>query len=467
MKRNVWLGTLALTTAWWLGAGAKALAQDDEPPAFEEEAFPLLVYFSPNLGFMHFEGKQEFKPGMMLSFLLGKDLNDRWALEGGLVLAPSLSANSVNGRYTHDWSSTHALGVFSDAVFHFTRWDRFDPYMVAGLGLTRYGEAPERGNQVDWTIRGGFGAMYHFNDEWAMRADFRTMLTGFGSFPNANSHLTVGAVWRWGARVSRKLMAVPGDPRNMDSDGDGISDYDELHVYGTDPLNPDTDGDGLTDYEEIFKYGTNPLHPDSDGDGLTDYEEIYIYGTDPLNPDTDSGGVSDGHEVLEDATDPLDGRDDLFLIRLHIEFDTDKAAVMPQHHRDIEVVALTMRRHPGSTAVIEGHADRRKNSEKRHNQDLSERRARAVRDHLIGKGIAADRLQAVGFGFSRPIAPNDPHSGNRENRRVDVYLRGVDREKEGLPPGRVVDDIPAATPTAKPRPQVRPAPIMDLPGDDK
>ena len=89
----------------------------------------------------------------------------------------------------------------------------------------------------------------------------------------------------------------PEDPLVSDTDGDGLSDYEETYIYGTDPLNPDTDGDGLSDYEEVKIYGTDPLNPDTDGDGLSDYEEVKIYGTDPLNPDTDGDGYLDGEEV--------------------------------------------------------------------------------------------------------------------------------------------------------------------------
>ena len=65
-----------------------------------------------------------------------------------------------------------------------------------------------------------------------------------------------------------------------DSDGDGLSDYDELHVYGTDPLKGDTDADGLSDGDELV-CGTDPLNPDTDGDGILDGDEL-ILGTDPL-----------------------------------------------------------------------------------------------------------------------------------------------------------------------------------------
>jgi hypothetical protein len=70
----------------------------------------------------------------------------------------------------------------------------------------------------------------------------------------------------------------------------------------------DADADGLTNADEIAR-GTNPRDADSDGDGLDDGAEVNTYGTDPLNPDTDGGGVRDGLEIHE-GTNPLDPADD-------------------------------------------------------------------------------------------------------------------------------------------------------------
>lgn len=101
---------------------------------------------------------------------------------------------------------------------------------------------------------------------------------------------------------------------DTDSDGDGFLDqYEEL--IGTDPNNPDTDGDGLTDLEEISVFGTSPLLADTDGDGVPDGEddldgdgllnrEEKERSTDPTNPDTDEDGLNDGEEVRI-GTDPL------------------------------------------------------------------------------------------------------------------------------------------------------------------
>ncbi len=87
------------------------------------------------------------------------------------------------------------------------------------------------------------------------------------------------------------------DPLNPDTDGDGISDGDEVNLFGTNPHYNDSDGDGVTDKEEL-ELGTDPLNPDTDGDGLSDGEELEL-GTDPLNPDTDGDGISDGDEMLQ------------------------------------------------------------------------------------------------------------------------------------------------------------------------
>jgi len=86
------------------------------------------------------------------------------------------------------------------------------------------------------------------------------------------------------------------DPLNSDSDGDGITDYDEINTYHTNALDSDSDHDNISDGEEIKTYGTDPNKTDSDSDGLSDYQELFFYRTSPLNADTDGDGLGDGWE---------------------------------------------------------------------------------------------------------------------------------------------------------------------------
>ncbi len=90
--------------------------------------------------------------------------------------------------------------------------------------------------------------------------------------------------------------------------GDGIPD-DWKVAHGLDPNDPycaleDPDNDGLTNLEE-YQNGTDPHNPDTDGDGLSDGDEVHLYHTNPLLWDTDGDGISDGVEV-QTGSDPLD-----------------------------------------------------------------------------------------------------------------------------------------------------------------
>lgn len=95
-----------------------------------------------------------------------------------------------------------------------------------------------------------------------------------------------------------------------DRDLDGISDYDEINIYGTNPDNRDTDGDSFSDWEELNN-GFSPHNPlpiklvdnDNDGDGLNDDMELR-FKTSLINKDSDGDGYLDGDEVAN-GYDPL------------------------------------------------------------------------------------------------------------------------------------------------------------------
>jgi hypothetical protein len=79
--------------------------------------------------------------------------------------------------------------------------------------------------------------------------------------------------------------AHQSDPTLADTDGDGLTDNQEVVTWSTDPARADTDGDGLRDGEEVLTHHTNPRNADSDGDGFTDLEEV-LYGGDPNDVST-------------------------------------------------------------------------------------------------------------------------------------------------------------------------------------
>ena len=114
------------------------------------------------------------------------------------------------------------------------------------------------------------------------------------------------------------------NPNLADTDNDGVFDILEVRGYSwnvvlstfvlnresgflSNPLLADSDGDSLTDDVEVRQYGTNPSLFDSDNDGLSDFDEIFVHTSDPLFDDTDGDGFNDFDEV--NATPPTNPND--------------------------------------------------------------------------------------------------------------------------------------------------------------
>lgn len=437
-----WKRLVPMVAGLALGVCVTTGARAADLKSFEERSSEARWSLSGSLGLLDFEGDASVEDGTTLNVRVGYDWTTWWSVEGGWFITPGLDENFVghteyNGDGDADnvhseisyaeinggkggFGSSWASGVWADGLFHFLPFDRVDPYLLAGVGTTWY-EEDVIGKTLDLELHTGGGVMYHINDEWAIRADFRSFIRQHNI--EASSAIDAGVVWYWGARVPADLSAS-GDV--LDSDRDGLPD-DEEKGYGTDPYNPDTDNDGLMDGPEVREYATNPLEPDTDFDGLRDGEEVFTYHTTPTLRDTDGGGVADGHEVIEDKTNPLVGSDDLMLIELYIQFDFDKSDIKAEYNKDLDVIVKMLTRYQNATVRIEGHADQTYKSKSDYNIKLSQRRAKAVLDYIATHGVEAKRMEAVGYGYTRPKEKPDLKNGNPKNRRVEVYIRGVEK----------------------------------------
>ena len=108
-------------------------------------------------------------------------------------------------------------------------------------------------------------------------------------------------------------------------------------------------------------------------------------------------------------------------VELDVKFDFDKAQVKPESYGDIKNLADFLTQYPQTTTVVEGHTD--SVGSDAYNQGLSERRANAVRDVLVNQyGVGSDRVNAVGYGETRPVADNDSADGRAVNRRVEAEV---------------------------------------------
>lgn len=103
-----------------------------------------------------------------------------------------------------------------------------------------------------------------------------------------------------------------------------------------------------------------------------------------------------------------------------VQFPFDSTNIAPEYNAEIADFAEYMKQNPNQTAIINGHTDSTGNPA--YNQKLSERRATAVKNKIIEEGIAADRLDARGYGETRPIADNATKEGRKQNRRVEAEV---------------------------------------------
>ncbi len=101
-----------------------------------------------------------------------------------------------------------------------------------------------------------------------------------------------------------------------------------------------------------------------------------------------------------------------------INFDTDKYNIKPQYYKILDEAVSILKENPSIKLEIQGHTDTR--ASKDYNQTLSENRAKAVMEYLVNKGISPSRLNTVGYGLSRPIAPNTTTEGMAKNRRAEL-----------------------------------------------
>jgi OmpA-OmpF porin, OOP family len=223
------------------------------------------------------------------------------------------------------------------------------------------------------------------------------------------------------------FMDEDGCP-DPDNDEDGILDQpDKCPLVAEDPdkfedddgcPEEDNDKDGLAD-----KIDQCPDQPE-DKDGFDDDD-----GCPDLDNDKDKvADVSDKcpNEYAETA-DGCPPKYQLIVVtsekielKQTIYFDLDKSTIKPVSFPLLDEVASALKANKGIKVRVEGHTDSRGSDD--WNMKLSQARAESVRAYLVGKGVAAERMEAKGFGETVAIADNRTETGRSQNRRVEFII---------------------------------------------
>ncbi len=379
----------------------------------------------------------DMSPGLALSYISG--------LQKNIDFAGTFAFSFVNYPFPNQpASSNDALLIESDASAQFKLFpDKYwvSPFVSGGLGASTYK------NHFGAFIPVGAGIKVNFFDEASLvfSTQYRIPVTA----ENANYHF-VYSFGVTGVISKRKAPVVipPLPPMPSDRDSDGIiDDVDQcpdvpgLAKYQGCPV-PDTDKDGINDEEDkcpavpgIAKYNGCPI-PDTDLDGINDEEDkcpsvpgVARYQGCPV-PDTDGDGVNDEEDKCPSVagTKENNGCPEIkqeVITRINyaaknIFFATGSARLLSTSNKALNEVAQIMKDDANLKLDIDGHTDNVGKAE--YNHTLSHNRASSVKNYLVSKGIEETRLNATGYGFTKPVASNKTAAGRAKNRRVEMKL---------------------------------------------
>ncbi len=229
-----------------------------------------------------------------------------------------------------------------------------------------------------------------------------------------------------------------------DRDSDGIIDkLDECpDVPGLAKFNgcPDRDSDGVPD--KLDKCPDSPGSaehfgcPDTDGDGVYDNEDECILVKGPREnhgcpwADRDHDGIPDKDDECPDVPGvpenhgcPKLEKKEIETVKYafeNLEFATGKDIISTHSYPSLNALAELLVKKPNYGLRIEGHTDNVGTDA--NNLILSQKRATAVKNYLEKHGVDASKLDAIGYGASRPIADNDTPAGKQKNRRVEMKI---------------------------------------------
>ena len=229
---------------------------------------------------------------------------------------------------------------------------------------------------------------------------------------------------------------------DRDNDSDGVLDADD-HCPGSDGAigpdvqedrdgyqdtdgcpDPDNDGDGIpddrdqckNDKEDIDQFQDEDGCPerDNDQDGVPDEKDKCPTEKEVINGVNDDDGCPDKKYTLIKVTK------EAIKITQKIQFASGKAKIKKVSHPILDEVADAIVTHRIQKILVEGHTD--DVGRDSYNLRLSQKRADAVRNYLIRKGVKAERLDAIGFGETRPLVKGKSRKARATNRRVEFKI---------------------------------------------
>ncbi len=305
---------------------------------------------------------------------------------------------------------TYGNQFFANYLYHFQdQSEKLRPYLLGGVGYESWSNDALESGGVGAV---GAGIKYAVNEWLNLRAEVKDVIR----FRDGGQSLayTAGVLIPFGTPAAAAPVAEAKPLTNLDSDADGVVDTRDKCPHT--PSGTVVDDNGC------------PIMTDSDGDGVIDpldncpNSKTTLVDENGCPLDTDMDGVADYLDQCPNTPKgfKVDDKGCTIGVTLHLHFPFNSAKIPAMELGDIDRVAEFMKKHPEVSAILEGHTDSIGSAA--YNLKLSKRRAEAVKNALVERGIDASRLSVKAYGESKPVASNDTAEGRAKNRRVEVVL---------------------------------------------
>jgi outer membrane protein OmpA-like peptidoglycan-associated protein len=410
-----------------LAAVSPAAAQ--QAGTFEVGLFPQVSYFDKTLGMVQGRAGPGARLGYHFSEHLGIEAEGAWVPGEGRNGA-QVSYIPLRARLALNVPAGEHVGLVFGAGYVQSLYKR--DYDLSDAGVT-----------------GSAGVRLGLGDVTSIRID-----TYVDYMPSPDNSNGAGNNLNFGIQPGLSFLLGQRTTKVRDKDGDGVPDAvdeckntppgDKVDAKGC--TIKDSDGDGVLDDvdqckdtpagDKVDAKGCS-LPKDADGDGVLDDvdqckdtpagDKVDAKGC-SLPKDADGDGVTDdkdrcphtpaGVKVDEEGCQVLFEKAKKSLILEGVNFATGKSELTPESQAILDGVAESLVANEEIKVQVGGHTDNTGSAAV--NKRLSAARAEAVRQYLITKGVATDRLTAAGFGPSKPIASNKTAAGRAQNRRVEL-----------------------------------------------
>jgi len=361
--------------------------------------------------------------GTTVANAIAVDVRGAYRLIRHLWLEPEASLMPTRSR--DELAQVLASDIGGNVLYEILEIGKARPFVLAGAGAL-FGQSSDELvllTDTDTHTRFGVGTKVALADHLGARADARLIVPAGNGSDFAGSpdfKIGVGLYTMIGKPQTIKLYDHDRDglfasddqcPRDaedkdafedddgcpdVDNDSDGIADIDDGCPMEAETVNGTDDADGCPEF-------------DADSDGIFDASDACVDDPETRNGYEDADGCPD--EVPEEVkafTGVIEG----------IHFDVASATITRDSFALLDSAVKVLLEYTGTRMEIAGHTDDQGAAD--YNLDLSQRRADSVRTYLVEAGVPSDRVIAVGYGLTRPIA--EGVEGRAANRRVEFQL---------------------------------------------